>query len=53
MEDNIKSHYLLTEEQFENFEKVLNENPLKDNIKLQELLNRPKPWDTKEATNAY
>ena len=50
MEEDGKIRYELTEEQFERFEKSLDESCVKDNDKLQELLKRPKPWAEQEAT---
>ena len=50
MEENGKIRYELTDEQFERFEKILDEVCVKDNDKLQELLKRPKPWVEQEAT---
>mgnify|MGYP003397321349 CR=1 FL=1 len=52
MEDNSKIRYELTDVQFERFEKILDDVCVKDNGKLQELLNRPKRWaKSEEATN--
>ncbi|MGL5013047.1 MAG: hypothetical protein ACRC6V_01995 [Bacteroidales bacterium] len=39
-----KIRYELTDIQFERFEKALDDACVKDNDKLQELLNRPKRW---------
>ena len=48
MEDKSKLRYELTDEQFERFEKILDEICVKDNGKLQELLKRPKSWATQQ-----
>ena len=48
MEDNSKIRYELTDVQFERFEKILDDVCVKDNGKLQGLLNRPKRWAKSE-----
>ena len=51
MEENGKIRYELTDEQFERFEKILDDVCVKGNDKLQGLLNRPKRWaKSEEAT---
>ena len=51
MEENDKIRYELTDVQFERFEKILDDVCVKDNGKLQGLLNRPKRWTkSEEAT---
>ena len=46
--ENGKIRYELTDEQFERFEKILDDVCVKDNGKLQGLLNRPNRWAKSE-----
>lgn len=42
---DIKVRYELNEEQFNQFEKQLDEHSKENNIVLEKLLNRPKRWE--------